>query len=220
MLLPGLLAAVFGMEATGLRSRAAAIYQALETPRVRIQIDTSDLPDRLEGPTKASGWSLSRDGGDRPGGTEILVLRWEDSQGRTIGRRRLPVRLHRHEWTPFARERLERGQRPDSTKLRWAWTESTARTPPSPDPRQLVALRLRTGAGVDQALRMDLWEPVPSVEPGQKLTVISRRAGAVASVEGTAQGTATTGGTVRVLTPFGRKILCRIQPDGSALTLD
>jgi len=73
---------------------------------------------------------------------------------------------------------------------------------------------------MDQPLRMDRWEPVPAVTPGQKLIVTSQRSGARVSIEGTAQGNAVVGGTVRVRTAFGRKILCRIQPDGSALALD
>lgn len=215
-----LLPLLCAMDATGIRSRASAIYQALENPRAKIALDTSAIADRVEAPPTATSWSLSRDGGNRPGGTEVLVLRWEGDNGRTVGTRRIPVRLRRHEWTPFAKTRMERGQQPDSSQLRWEWTEVGTRTPPVPDPRDLGSLRLRTGAGSDQPLRMDLWEPVPAVVPGQKLTIISRRAGATASAEGSAQGTAVVGGTVRVLTPFGRKILCRIQPDGTALTLD
>lgn len=220
MLAFGLLPMLYAMDATGIRSRALAVYQALETPRAKITLDTSAIADRVEGPRNATSWTLARDGGNRPSGTEVLVLRWEGENGRVVGARRIPVRLRRQEWTPFAKTRMERAQRPDSSCLRWEWTEANTRTPPAPDPRDLASLRLRTGAGADQPLRMDLWEPVPSVEPGQKLTIVSRRAGAMASVEGTAQGTAVVGGNVRVLTPFGRKILCRIQPDGSALTLD
>lgn len=220
MLSIALLPMLCALDATGIRSRALDIYQALENPRTKIALDTSAIVERVEGPRNATSWALARDGGNRPGGTEILVLRWEGEDGRALGTRRIPVRLRRHEWTPFAKTRMERAQRPDSSELRWEWTEVGARTPPSPDPRDLGNLRLRTGAGPDQPLRMDLWEPVPAVVPGQKLTILSRRAGATASAEGSAQGTAVVGGTVRVLTPFGRKILCRIQPDGTALTLD
>lgn len=215
-----LLPMLCAMDATGIRSRALAVYQALETPRAKITLDTSAIADRVEGPRSATSWTLARDGGNRPSGTEILILRWEAGDGRVVGTQRIPVRLRRHEWTPFAKTRMERAQRPDSSELRWEWTETGTRTPPVPDPHDLGSLRLRTGAGPDQPLRMDLWEPVPAVVPGQKLTILSRRAGATASAEGSAQGTAVVGGTVRVLTPFGRKILCRIQPDGTALTLD
>ncbi|MBK8801373.1 MAG: flagella basal body P-ring formation protein FlgA [Fibrobacteres bacterium] len=220
MLIAAFMPLLCSLEATGIRSRAVAIYQALETPRLRISVDTSTLASRIEGPPDATSWSLARDGGARPAGTEILVLRWEGKDGGTVGQARLQLRLRSQEWTPFAKLRMQRGQRPDSTELRWAWTEATTRTPQAPDPRDLGFLRLRTGAGADQPLRMGAWEPVPAVVPGQKLTIVSRHAGATATIDGSAQGTAVVGGTVRVLTPFGRRILCRIQPDGSALALD
>lgn len=220
MLAAFLLPLLGALDATGIRHRAMEMYRALETPRSKIALDSSSLPDTMRGPEGAVSWKLLRDGGDRPGGTEVLVLRWEDAKGAPLGNRRIAVKLSRREWTPYATGRLERGDRPDSTRLRWEWTEAKSRTPPSPDPRDLPGLRLRTGAGPDQPLRMDLWERVPAVIPGQVLTVVSQRSGARASIEGTAQGSAVEGGTLRVRTAFGRRILCRLLADGTALALD
>jgi len=220
MLCATLVQIVLAVDATGLRSKAAEIYRALESPRTRIHLDTSSLPDRIEGPSGSVGWRLDRDGGNRPSGTEILVPRWEGPDGAPLSSHRIAVRLSRKEWTPYAKGRMERGTPGDSSALRWEWTESSARLAPPPDPTALPSFRLRTGAGMDQPLRMDRWEPVPAVTPGQKLIVTSQQSGARVSIEGTAQGNAVVGGTVRVRTAFGRKILCRIQPDGSALALD
>lgn len=200
--------------------RTRDLYRSLEKPGVKLVVDTLSLPRTLPPPPGTRNWTLERDGGPRPSGTEALVVRWQDGDGRTLGTQRVLAKVRRLEWTPFARSRLLRGTSGDSAALRWEWTQAPPKAAPPPDSAHLSRLRLRRAAGPDQPLRGDAWEEIPSVQPGQLLTVVSHRLGLTARVEGTAQGTGTTGSTIHVQTPFGKRILCRIQEDGTALSLE
>jgi flagella basal body P-ring formation protein FlgA len=55
---------------------------------------------------------------------------------------------------------------------------------------------------------------------GQRITMVSSRAGASATVEGIAQEDGSTGSRILVLSPFGRRIRCQVQEDGTVRSLE
>ena len=208
-----------GLVAEGLRARTAAIYAALETPAMRLSPDTGSVPDRMPGPAGAAGWDLLRDGGSRPCGTEVLVLAWKREDGSVLRKDWITPRVVRRELVPVARRRLERGRALDSSSVRWEWRETGGKSQAPPDSATAGRWRVRTGAEPGQILTKAILEPEALVRAGDRLLVRSSRAGAAASVEGIAQSDAAPGAPVLVLTPWGRRIRCRLEPDGSATSL-
>jgi flagella basal body P-ring formation protein FlgA len=215
-----LLMAVAALRADGIRKRVADIYAPLQTPSMRISPDTTRLADTAVGPEGASSWEVFRDGGPRPVGTEVLILAWKRPDGSSLRREWLQVRVRRVERLAIARRRLERGEIPDSSCLKWDWRETFGSEPPPPDSSGLRGLRLRTGAGPGQILTTRQLEPVPTVVRGQRITMVSSREGASATVQGIAQEDGSSGSSILVLSPFGRRIRCRVQDDGTARSLE
>jgi flagella basal body P-ring formation protein FlgA len=221
MILPALLAlCAASPTARGLRAEVAATYSKLETASMRLSPDTGLVEDTLAGPPDATSWELFRDGGKRPSGTETIAVSWKRADGSSLRRDWLRVRIHRTEHLPIALSRMDRGQTPADSCLRWQWRETSGRTDPPPDSSALAGMRLKTGIGPGQILTSRQLEPRPLVVPGQRILVRSARSGASASVEGVAQENGSAGSRILVLSPWGRRIRCRIQPDGSALSLE
>jgi len=216
----GLLFLVAGLRADGIRPLADSIYRALRTPSMRVQPDTAGLPVSVAGPAGAVGWELVRDGGPRPEGTEILCLDWTRSDGSILRRDWLTVRVRREELEAVALRRMERGEVPDGSTLRWEWRTTSGSTPPPPDAALIGRLRLRIGAGPGQILTSRQLEPPPLVSQGQEIVVRSSRAGATATVTGIAQTDGFPGTDILVLSPFGRRIRCQVMKDGSARSLE
>jgi flagella basal body P-ring formation protein FlgA len=216
----GLLLAVAGLRADGIRPLADSIYRALRTPSMRVAADTSGLPGSVVGPPGAVGWELVRDGGPRPEGTEVLCLGWTRSDGSVLHRDWLSVHVRREELEAVALRRMERGEIPDSSCLKWEWRETSGSVPPPPDAALIGRLRLRIGAGPGQILTSRQLEPPPLVSQGREITVRSSRAGATATVEGIAQTDGLAGSSILVLSPWGRRIRCLVLEDGSAQSLE
>lgn len=220
MSIAALLFALAGLRADGIRQRVGAIYVPLQTPSMRITPDTLGIADTASGPAGASSWEVYRDGGPRPCGTEVLVLAWRRVDGSALRRDWIQVRVRRVERLAVARRRLERGAIPDSSSIQWEWRETFGSSPRAPDPSALGRLRLRSGAGPGQILTSLQLEPVPTVVHGRKITMVSSREGATASVEGIAQEDGSTGSRILVLSPFGRRIRCEVLSDGTARSLE
>jgi len=215
-----LLLAVAGLRADGIRPIADSIYRALRTPSMRVVADTANLPSSVAGPKGAAGWELVRDGGPRPEGTEVLCLDWTRSDGSVLHRDWLTVRVRREELEAVALRRMERGEIPDSSCLKWEWRETSGNVLPPPDAAMIGRLRMRIGAGPGQILTSRQLEPPPLVSQGQEITVRSSQAGATATMEGIAQTDGSPGSSILVLSPFGRRIRCQVQKDGSARSLE
>ena len=220
MIVSALLLAVAALRADGIRQRVAAIYGPLQTPSMRLSPDTAGIRDSATGPAGASSWELLRDGGPRPCGTEVLLLSWKRPDGSVLHRDWLDVHVRRTERVAVARRRMERGEIPADSSLRWEWHETFGSTPPSPDSSRIGRLRLRTGTGPGQILTSNQLEPLPTVIHGRKVTMFSSQAGASAAVEGVAQEDGFPGSRILVLSPFGRRIRCQVQDDGTARSLE
>lgn len=220
MSIAAILLAVAALRADGLRQRAVAIYDPLQTPSMRLSPDTLRFPDSATGPEEAASWELYRDGGPRPCGTEIVVIAWKRADGSMLRRDWLRLRIQRTERVAVARRRMARGEIPDDSSLRWEWRETFGSTPGAPDSSEVGRLRLRTGAGPGQVLTSNQLEPLPTVIHGQKVTMVSSSAGASAAVEGVAQEDGAPGSRILVLSPFGRRIRCQVLPDGTARSLE
>jgi len=206
--------------AHGLRAVVAAEYARLETPSMRLFADTGQIPNDLPGPEEAASWELFRDGGPRPAGTETIAVSWKRADGSTLRKDWLHVRVHRSERVAVATRRMERGSTPSDSSLRWQWRESSGRTPAPPDSALIGGQRLRTGIGPGQILAERQLEPRPLVVPGQRIVVRTSRASTSASVEGVVQENGSAGSRILVLSPWGRRIRCRVQADGSAISLE
>lgn len=220
MSVAALLLAVAALRADGIRQRVAAIYDSLATPSARFSADTLAFPPFADGPEKAASWELVRDGGPRPCGTEIVVLSWKGAAGAVLRRDWLHVKISRTERVAVARRRLDRGEIPNDSSLRWEWHETFGSTPPAPDSSKIGRLRLRTGAAPGQVLTAHQLEPVPTVVHGQRITMVSSRAGASATVEGIAQEDGSEGSRILVLSPFGKRVRCQVQADGTVRSLE
>ena len=220
MSLATVLFAVAALGADGIRHRVAAIYEPLQTASMRLSPDTGRIPDTATGPAGASSWEILRDGGPRPCGTEVVMLSWKRPDGSVPRRDWIQVRIRRTERVAVASRRMERGEIPSDSSLRWEWRETFGSVPPPPDSSRLGRLRLRTGAGPGQVLTSNQLEPVPTVVHGRPVTMFSSRAGASAAVEGIAQADGSPGSRILVLSPFGRRIRCQVQDDGTARSLE
>ncbi len=215
-----LLLALIALRADGLRQKAVAIYDPLQTPSMRLSPDTLHFPDSATGPQESAFWELSRDGGPRPGGSEIVSLSWKRSDGSVLRRDWPHLRVVRTERIPVALRRMVRGEIPDNSCLKWEWRETLARTTAPPDSSKLGQLRMRTGAGPGQVLTSTQLEPLPTVIQGQRITMVSSRSGASATVEGIAQEDGSPGSKILVQCPWGKRIRCQVQPDGTARSLE
>ena len=215
-----LLLALAALRADGLRQQATGIYGPLQTPSMRLSPDTLRFPDSATGPEEAASWELSRDGGPRPGGSEVLTLSWKRSDGSIARRDWLHVRVTRTERVAVACRRMDRGEIPDNSCIKWDWRETSSRAVPPPDSSLLGRLRLRTGVGPGQILTSAQLEPLPTIIQGQRITMVSSRSGASAAVDGIAQEDGFPGRRILVQSPFGRRIRCRVQDDGTARSLE
>jgi len=220
MIVAALLSFCTGLLAEGIRPKVVEIYAALETPQLRLAVDTSSIPLVQPGPEGAASWDVSRDGGPRPCGTEVLALTWRRSDGFPLRKDWLQAKVQRKEKVPVARDRLERGRTLDTTAVRWEWRETSGKSAPPPDSAKAFLYRVRTGATRDQILTASQLEHPAIVRAGDRVLVKSSRSGASASVEGIAQSDAPERGPVLVLTPWGRRIRCQAQADGTAISLE
>lgn len=200
-----------------LRGRVAALYERLETPVLRLEADTSRVPATLTGPAWASRWSLERDGGTRPGGTETATLVWKSEDGGRIRRDWIQVRVRRDERVPVARGRLERGDRLDSSRISWEWrrTDGMRVQPPSID--SVDKFRTRTGISPGQVVWRSQLERLPVFFAGEPVRIQAGLRGASASVEGTAIDDGIPGSTARVKSPFGKTLVGTTESDGSVV---
>jgi hypothetical protein len=208
-----------GLVADGIRPRVSALYAALQGPSLRLSPDTAGIPANLEGPPGAAAWELSRDGGPRPCGTEVLAVSWRRADGTPMRKDWIHVRVVRTELLPVARERLLRGRALDSTAVRWEWLPTGGRSAPPPDSATASRWTVRTGAQAGRPIPSELLVPPNRVHAGDRVLVRSSRSGASASVEGIAQSDVADGADFLALTPWGRRIRCHLQPDGSAISL-
>lgn len=204
-----------GPWAFGLRERVAALYADLETPAMRLRLDASRAKDSLRGPHGATGWRLARDGGDRPGGTEVLRLEWTDSVGTVLRTDRVPARVERDEMVPVAERRLFAGSDLDTADLRWEWrrTDGTVQAPASRD--GLHGRRLARGVGPGQALLASAIEPPTVFRRQDKVRIVLDRGGTRILSEGTALEDGRTGRFARARGPFGTEVRGRVKEDST-----
>ncbi len=200
-----------------LRGRVAALYERLETPALRLEADTSRVPESIAGPAWASGWSLERDGGARPGGTEAATLVWTSEDGGRIRRDWIQVRIRRDELVPVARGRLERGERLDSSRVSWQWrrTDGMRVQPPATD--SVDKFRTRTGIAPGQVVWRSQLERLPVFRAGELVRIQAGTRGTSASVEGTAIDDGLPGSPARVKSPFGKTLVGTTESDGSVI---
>lgn len=198
-----------------LRGRVAALYERLETPVLRLEADTSRIPASLTGPAWANRWSLERDGGTRPGGTEAATLVWTSEDGGRIRRDWIQVRVRRDELVPVAKGRLERGEPLDSSRLSWQWrrTDGMRVQPPSID--SVDKFRPRTGISPGQVVWRSQLERLPVFRAGELVRIQAGTRGTSASVEGTAIDDGLPGSPTRVKSPWGRTLVGTTESDGS-----
>ncbi|MCB9496107.1 MAG: flagellar basal body P-ring formation protein FlgA [Fibrobacteria bacterium] len=201
--------------AKGLRARVEALYRDLQTPVMRLRPDTARVSDSLECRCAAATWSLSRDGGDRPGGSEVLRLVWMSSDGSALRRDILPVRVERRELVPVARRRLGSGQMLDSADLRWEWRRDDRRAQAPPRREELPGRRLARGVGPGQELASSHLQPPYLVRRGDRVRLRLGRGGAHLSGDGLALEDGVAGRRIRVQGPFGSVIRGLVQPDST-----
>lgn len=201
----------------GLRGDAARIYAALETGAMRLRPDTVHAPDSLRGPVGAASWRLLREGGPRPGGTEVLRLEWSDSVGTLLRADRMSVRVAREELVPVARERLYAGGNLDTVELRWEWrrTDGAVRAPAARE--GLHGRRLARGVGPSQALLADALEPPTVFRRRDRVRVVLARGGARIVSDGLALEDGRAGMVARVRGPFGTDLRGRVGADSSVV---
>lgn len=198
-----------------LRGSVAALYERLETPALRLEADTSRVPASIAGPAWAERWSVERDGGSRPGGTETATLVWRSEGGDRIRRDWIQVRVRRDELVPVAKGRLERGERLDSSRISWEWrrTDGMRVQPPSAD--SVDKFRTRTGISPGQIVWRSQLERLPVFRAGELVRIQAGTRGATASVEGTAIDDGLPGSPARVKSPWGRTLVGTTEDDGS-----
>lgn len=206
-----------GPWAVGLRDRVAAVYAGLETPAMRLRVDAARTKDSLRGPSGATAWRLARDGGARPGGTEVLRLEWTDSVGTVVRTDRIPARLEREELVPVASRRLFAGSVLDTADLRWEWrrTDGAAQAPAART--GLAGRRLARGVGPGQELFANAVEQPVSFRRQDRIRIILAREGTRILSEGTALEDGRAGRFVRVKGPFGTELRGRVADDSTVV---
>lgn len=204
-----------GIVARDLRARAAALYAALETPSLRLVPDTAKIPDTLRCAVRARDFKLERDGGPRPGGSEVLRLAWTDSVGSVVRQDLVSVRIERSEPVPVARTRLFVGQLVDTVNLDWSWrrTDGVAVAPPSRE--GLHGRALRRGVGPGQELTASALEEPFLFRRHQTVRISLSREGTSLVAEGRALDDGLPGRMVKVEGPFGKTLRGRVMPDSS-----
>lgn len=204
-----------GPWASGLRGKAVALYAALETPTLRLRVDAAKTPDSLQGPRGAVSWSLARDGGPRPGGTEVLRLVWTDSVGTLVRIDRVSVRLSREELVPVASSRMYSGSDVDTSQLRWEWrrTDGDVQLPASRS--GLQGRRLGRGVGPGQVLLAGALEPPTVFRRQDRVRIALDREGASIRSEGIALEDGRVGRYARARGPFGNEVRGRVAEDST-----
>lgn len=204
-----------GIVAADLRARAAALYAALETPTLRLVPDTAKVPDTLRCAVRAHGFRLERDGGARPGGSEVLRLAWTDSVGAVVRQDLVSVRIERSELVPVARTRFHVGQLVDTTHLEWSWrrTDGVAVAPPSRT--GLHGRALRRGVGPGQELTASALEEPFLFRRHETVRISLSREGTSLVAEGRALDDGLPGRMVKVEGPFGKTLRGRVMPDST-----
>lgn len=204
-----------GIVARDLRVRTAALYAALETPSLRLVPDTAKVPDTLRCAVRAHGFRLERDGGPRPGGSEVLRLAWTDSVGAVVRQDLVSVRVERRELVAVARRRMFAGQLVDTGSLEWSWrrTDGVAVAPP---PRgNLHGRALRRGVGPGQELLASALEEPFLFRRHETVRISLARDGASLVADGRALDDGLPGRMVKVEGPFGKTLRGRVMPDSS-----
>ena len=206
---------VHGIVARELRARVAALYAGLETPSLRLLPDTAKVPDTLRCAVRSAGFRLERDGGARPGGSEVLRLAWTDSVGAVVRQDLVSVRIERSEPVPTARKRLFVGQSVDTADLDWSWrrTDGLAVAPP---PREgLHGRALRRGVGPGQELTASALEEPFLFRRHETVRISLSREGTSLVAEGRALDDGLPGRMVKVEGPFGKTLRGRVMPDST-----
>lgn len=204
-----------GPWAGGLREKAAALYAGLQTPALRLRVDPGRSVDSLQGPRGAASWSLLRDGGPRPGGTEVLRLVWTDSVGTELRTDRFPVRLVREELVPVASVRMYAGSDVDTTLLRWEWRRTDGGVQPPASRSGLAGRRLGRGVGPGQVLLASALEPPTVFRRQEKVRIVLNREGTAIRSEGIALEDGRVGRFARVRGPFGGDVRGRVGEDST-----
>lgn len=202
-----------GPWAQGLRERAVLLYEALATPSLRLRVDTARMSDSLRGPATAAAWNLARDGGLRPGGTEVLRLEWTDSVGSIVRTDRVPARISREELVPVATKRLFAGGDLDSSDLRWEWRRTDGASLAPPERSGIHGRRLSRGVGPGQELLASALEAPTLFRRQDRVRIMLSREGARIAAEGVALEDGRTGKIVRVRGPFGAEVRGRVMGD-------
>jgi flagella basal body P-ring formation protein FlgA len=202
-------------KAKDLRARIDKLYEALQTPSMRLSAQPRLLTDSVRGPEGATGWKVVRDGGSRPVGTEAVVLVWSSADNPSLRRDWLQVRVERKELVALARTRLERGDRLDSARVDWQWrpTSGMRAAPPSPD--SLDKLRTRTGISPGQAIWRNQLERLPVFQRGDLVLVQAGGRGASATLQAQAIDDGIPGAKTRVKSPFGKTLVGTTGADGT-----
>jgi len=204
-----------GPWAHGLRDRIAALYAGLQRDGMRLVPDLAKIDDSLRGPTRARGWDLVRDGGARPGGSEVLRLVWTDSVNATVRSDLLSVRVVREELVPFAQRRFAVGQIVDTGGLRWEWRRTDGVVLAPPRRTELQGRVMRRGVGPGQELSSTALEDPFLFRRKDRVKVVMDRAGAGIVAEGIAMEDGISGRLIKLQGPFGNTIRGRVLPDSS-----
>ncbi len=204
-----------GLVARDLRERAAILYAGLETPSLRLFPDTARIPDSLRCAVRAHGFKLERDGGARPGGSEVLRLAWTDSVGAVVRQDLVSVRVERRELVAVAKRRFFVGQLVDTANLDWSWrrTDGVAVAPPTRP--GLHGRTLRRGVGPGQELLASALEEPFLFRRHETVRISLARDGASLVAEGRALDDGLPGRMVKVEGPFGKTLRGRVMPDSS-----
>lgn len=206
-----------GPWARGLRDSAAAFYGRLQDGSMRLRPDLARATDSLRGPAGAASWRLSREGGPRPGGAEVLRLEWTDSVGTLLRADRFPVRVAREELVPVARRRLYAGADLDTADLQWEWRRTDGAVQPPAPSADLAGRRLARGVGPGQALLAGALEPPTLFRRQDRVRVVLDRQGTRIVSEGMALEDGRVGRRVLVRGPFGADVRGRVAADSSVV---
>lgn len=212
---PGAPVRVPGLLASGLRGHVARLYDGLATPAMRLVPDTAHAIDSLRCPVRAVSWRVERDGGPRPGGSEVVRLVWTDSVDAPIRQDLVAVRVVREELVPVAQRRFTSGERLDTAALRWEWRRTDAVAVAPPLPGTVQGRLLRRGVGPGQEVWTTALEEPYAFHRKDRVRVVLDRRGAAVEADGTALDDGIVGKSARVQGPFGKVLSGRVQADSS-----
>jgi len=208
-------ARVPGLLASGLRERVARLYAGLSTASMRLSPDTAHAIDSLRCPVRATAWRLERDGGPRPGGSEVVRLVWTDSVDAAVRQDLVAVRVVREELVPVAQRRFASGEALDTAAVRWEWRRTDAVAVAPPRPGTLGGRLLRRGVGPGQEVWTTALEEPYAFHRKDRVRVVLDRRGAAVEADGTALDDGIVGKSARVQGPFGKVLSGRVQADSS-----